>query len=181
MIFSLPNYRRLSEADLHRLRKDGEPQASTRLARMVINLLLLAGLWGLPYYLCSQVASGPSDTIDRHEAIIGRWQRVDDSDYDLEFTGDGAIHQSRDGIVKWTAHYRFNERSDVVIYNITPPLVINHQKEPRAQCRYRLLFTKDGFSVTDFGWEFDALWKDPTPGLAGRPHILVGKDFKRVK
>jgi hypothetical protein len=180
MIFSLPSYRRLSEADLQRLRKDGERRTSTRGARILFNILLLVGLWGLPYYLRSLVASSPSGTIDPREAIIGKWQDVNDSGYVLEFTRDGGFHRSRSGIVKQTAHYRFNERGDVVIYDRKPPLVIDHREEVDAQCRYTVLFTRGGLSVTDWGWEFDAMWKDPH-GRVGFPLVIVGKDFTRVK
>jgi hypothetical protein len=179
MVFSLPSYRRLSDADLHRLRNNSEQQTSTRLTRILFNILLLVGLWGLPLYLRSFVSSKPFDTIDPHEAIIGRWQDVDHSSYVLEFTRDGAFHLSRDGIVKRTAHYRFNERGDVVLYEIKPPLIIDHHEGADAQCRYRFRFTRDGLSVTDQGWEFEEIWRGPEPRPAGLPFIIVGKDFKR--
>jgi len=185
MVFSLPSYRRLSEADLHRLRNDSAQRTSARIARILFNILLLVGLWGLPLYLRSFVSSKPSGTIDPHEAIdpeaiIGRWRSADGSGAVLEFTRDGALRLSREGIVKLTAHYRFNERGDIVFYDINPPLVIDHQEEPGAQCRYTLRFTGDGFSVTDRGWEFDAMWRGSDRITVG-PVLFSSNHFKRVQ
>jgi hypothetical protein len=106
---------------------------------------------------------------------------VDHSSYVLEFTRDGTFHLSQNGIVKRTAHYRFNERGDVVLYDINPPLVIDHREEADAQCRYTILITKDGFSVTDRGWELEEVWRGPDRRPAGLPFLIAGKDFKRVQ
>lgn len=181
MVFSLPSYRRLSEADLHRLRNDSEQRGSARISRIAFNLLLLVGLWGLPHYLRSLVLSSPSDTIDPHEAIVGRWQDVDNSSYVLEFTRDGVVNLTQGGIVKWTAHYRFNNSDAVVLYDINPHLVIDNQKEVHAQCRYRFLFTRDSLSVTDRGWEIDAAWKGPKIGQNLFQFLILPSHFKRVQ
>ena len=150
MIFSLPSYRRLSEADLDRLRKDSDENISNRVSRALFNILLLAGLWGLPFYLRSLVQPEASDTIDPSKAIVGRWQSRAQKSLALEFTRNGDFRLSRQGIVKLTAHYHFDKRDEVVLYDFNPPriIIIDHAEDTVAQYRFTISFTEAGLTAT---------------------------------
>jgi hypothetical protein len=153
MIFSLPNYRRLSEADLARLRKDDKRTVSSWVANTLFNFLLLAALWGLPYYFCSLVLSKESDSANPRKAIIGVWRPAargerDVTGYAIEFTRDGEFRLWRGGMVGLTAHYRFDEWGDVVLHDLDPPQFARFDHEEFfVQYRFTVTFTEEGLSV----------------------------------
>jgi hypothetical protein len=150
MIFSLPNYRHLSEAELNRLRKDDKRTAFRNVANTLFNLLLLAALWGLPYYFCSLVLSGGSDSASPRKAIIGVWRPAAGDGRDaIEFTRDGTFRLSRGGIVGETGHYRFDVHGDVVFYDLNPPDLL-HGLDGIVPAQYRVTVTiiGDRLSVT---------------------------------
>jgi len=177
MIFSLPNYRRLSEADLARLRKDDKRTVSRYVANTLFNLLLLAALWGLPYYFCSLVLSRESNSTksresnstNPREAIIGVWWPVDRGA--IEFTRDGKFRLWQGGIVTLTAHYGFDHHGDIVLYNLNPPAVIDHKEAADAQFRFTVTFTGDDTVTITGGWS-----ENKHSRLS-----LPGSHFKRVK
>jgi hypothetical protein len=74
MFSSLPDYRRFAEADLQRLRKDHKRNPSNRLGGMMFNLVLLAGLWGVPLYARWFVLSNITSTHPLPEAVLGEWR-----------------------------------------------------------------------------------------------------------
>lgn len=155
MIFSLPNYRRLSEADLDRLRKDDKQTVSRWVAHTVFNLMLLAALWGLPYYFCSLVLSKESDSASPRKAIIGAWRPVAGHGHDaIEFTRDGEFRLSRDGIVELTTHYSFDEFGYIWLYNWNPPRVNDDKQAADAEYRFRVTFTGDGAVTFTEGFYF---------------------------
>lgn len=84
MIFSLPSYRRLSDLDLARLRLDDERNPSWRAGRMLLNLLLLSGLWGMPLYARWLVLADQARDQPFSEAVLGKWWLGDRAI--LEFT-----------------------------------------------------------------------------------------------
>ena len=104
MIFSLPSYRRLSEADLDRLSRDEDRNSSNRIARVLFNLLLLAGLWGVPIYARWVFLSDVVGTKSLPNAMLGKWWK-DDEVY-LEFTADQQIRLFWKGAMIETADYR---------------------------------------------------------------------------
>jgi hypothetical protein len=148
MIFSLPSYRRLSQADLDGLRKDSDQTNAARVSRVLLNILLLTGLWALPFYLRSLVLPEQSDTINPSEAIIGRWQLSTGDGQAIEFTSDGEFQLSRGGIVELTAHYRFDQWGDVVLYDLNPPPIFDHKETADAQYRFTISFTGNELTLT---------------------------------
>jgi hypothetical protein len=104
MIFSLPNYRRLSEEDLARLNKDDPRSPSRRLQKAVLNILLLAGLWGLPFYGRSAVLSAMNEKMLREE-ILGKW--LTSGGGLLEFTPNRRVRLSYGKRVVESAYYSF--------------------------------------------------------------------------
>ncbi|HEY7155462.1 MAG TPA: hypothetical protein VH575_15980, partial [Gemmataceae bacterium] len=143
----MPNYRRLSAADLNRLRKDDDRTTSSFVANALFNLLLLAALWGLPYYFCSLVLSKESESANPRKAIIGVWLPAAEDAHDaigraIEFTRDGEFRLSRGGIVELTAHYRFDEFGYIWLYHWNPPRVLD-PKAADAEYRLVVIFTGD--------------------------------------
>ncbi len=80
MFSSLPDYRRFAESSLRRLRKDQKRTTSGRLGRIVFNLVLLAGLWGLPLYARWMVVSEMNATLPLSSSLLeGEWRGDDGS------------------------------------------------------------------------------------------------------
>lgn len=104
MFSSLPDYRRFAEATLQRLRMDPKQKTSDRLGGMVINIVLLAGLWGVPLYARWLILSDVNSTQPLSEAVLGKWRR-DDRDI-LEFTRRGELHLIRNEVMVESADYR---------------------------------------------------------------------------
>ncbi len=178
MIFSLPNYRRLSEADLDRLRKDDNRTTACCVANTLFNILLLAALAGLPYYLGSVVLSRETGVINPRETIIGVWRPANRDGHDaigraVEFTRDRECRLWQGGIVELTAHYRFDVNSDVVIYDLNPPRVIDHREAADAQFRFTVTFTGDDTVALTGGWSEDGRggWLGLTRALARISHL----------
>ena len=122
MFSSLPDYRRFADAALKRFRKDNKREPSNRLGRMMLNLVLLAGLWGLPLYarwivLADRNSTNstsenitkttPETKINISEAIVGKWRPVDGSHFSITFTRDGKFVVSWKETIVETAHYQF--------------------------------------------------------------------------
>lgn len=113
MFSSLPDYCRLAESVLPRLRKDSEQRTPNRLRRMALNLVLLAGLWGLPLYARWMVLADRnppqemSDSLSQHpsEDILGKW-RKDESNSILEFSRKGELRLIGQQEVVESADYR---------------------------------------------------------------------------
>lgn len=104
MIFSVPRYRRLSEDDLARLDKDDPRNPSRRLQSALLNILLLAGLWGIPFYGRSVVLSAMNEEMLRKD-IIGKW--LTSGGGLLEFTPNERVRLSYDKRVVESAYYSF--------------------------------------------------------------------------
>lgn len=115
MISLLTHFRRLSEVDLQRLRSSGQQRA----ARMGLNLLLLAGLWGLVLYLRALALPEPAGARYPPRAILGQWQAAITSRSTIEFTHAGVFRLMREGIIKRTAVYRFDERGNIILYALS--------------------------------------------------------------
>jgi hypothetical protein len=116
MIFSVPGYRRLSEEDLARLRKDDPRNPARRLQAAFFNILLLAGLWGLPLYGRSVVLSAMDERKSAPEVIVGsKWRTTDGSDFQIAFTSEGQFVLSWKEAVVATARYSFHEDEENVI------------------------------------------------------------------
>ena len=112
-MFSLPNYRRLSDADLDRLRRDNDRNSSSSVARILFNLLLLAGLWGVPLYARWMLLADVIGAESLPKAILGEWW--DDRHHGewwnadkavLEFTTDQQIRLFWGKALIETANYR---------------------------------------------------------------------------
>ncbi len=108
MNFSLPRYRRLSEEDLARLDKDDPRNPSHRLQSALLKILLLAGLWGLPFYSRSVVLSA-IDEKRASETVVGKWRTTNGSHFQIAFTLDGQFVLSWKETIVVTARYWFHE------------------------------------------------------------------------
>jgi hypothetical protein len=115
MIFSVPRYRRLSEEDLARLDKDDPRSPSRRLQSALLNVLLLTGLWGLPFYGRSVVLSAMDEPKRETGTIIGKWRTTDGSHFQIAFNRDGQLMLSWKGAVVATARYSFQMGDENVI------------------------------------------------------------------
>ena len=104
MIFSVPRYHRLSEDDLARLDKDDPRNPTRRLQSALLNILLLAGLWGLPFYGRSAVLFTMNEKMLREE-ILGKW--LTSGGGLLEFTPNHRVRLSYDKKVVESASYWF--------------------------------------------------------------------------
>jgi hypothetical protein len=104
MFSSLPDYRRFAEADLQRLRKDHKRNPSNRLGGMMFNLVLLAGLWGVPLYARWFVLSNINPTQPLSEAVVGEWRR--DEKWTLSFTRTEELQLIEEESIFETAHYQ---------------------------------------------------------------------------
>jgi hypothetical protein len=132
MLPSLPDYRRFAEATIRRIRKDRK-RRTDRPARMLFNVLLLAGLWGIPLYGRWLMLSDTDITQDLPEAVLGRWLIGEKGERGvLEFTprkqlrlirNNGVMIESADyeivGDALWLSN--FKSRSDHL-------LPVDHQR-----------------------------------------------------
>jgi hypothetical protein len=105
MFASLPEYRRIAEAVIPRLRKDPHRTISNRFAGKLLSLALLAGLWGLPLYARWMVLSDRNPPLPLSEAVLGEW-RSDDRNI-LAFNRlNQKLWLSQDGVIIESANYR---------------------------------------------------------------------------
>jgi hypothetical protein len=145
MFSSLPDYRHFADSALQRLGNDPERKPSTRFGGMVLNLVLLAGLWGLPLYARRIVLSDrngsesthesttkttPESRVNLSEDIIGKWQSAG-ANY-LEFTANQQLQLIQNEELIETADYRIvGEVLEVSSFKLQPgdrDLEINQQK-----------------------------------------------------
>jgi hypothetical protein len=86
MFPSLPNYRRFAETTIQRIRKNRK-RKTDRPARMLFNVLLLAGLWGVPLYARWMILSDLNVIQVLSEEVLGKWE-MDNKGHKriLEFT-----------------------------------------------------------------------------------------------
>lgn len=142
MIFSsLPDYRRFSDDALKRL-SDGRSTAD-RLAGMLFNLAILAGLWGAPLYARWVILSDIQETKGLPEAVLGRWPVGDNSL--LEFTPDQQIRLFWHGALIETADYRISgDMLEISNFKLQPG---DHDLELNRQ-RYQIAIRADQLIVT---------------------------------
>jgi hypothetical protein len=107
MFSSLPDYRRFAETALQRLRTDAQQKTSRRVSGIVINVALLAGLWGLPLYARRIVLTDLNSTPPLPEAIVGEWQ-VDQRN-SLVFKRDHELRLIQNDALIELADYRIVE------------------------------------------------------------------------
>lgn len=109
MFSSMPDYRRFAEAALQRLRKDHTRKTCTRWERMLLNVVLVAGLWGVPLYARWVVLSDIDRPADVAEGIVGKWRAMDGSHFSIAFNTDGQFALSWKETLVETARYWFND------------------------------------------------------------------------
>jgi hypothetical protein len=119
MFSSLPDYRRFAEAALQRIRKDHKQKSSHRLSGMLFNILLLAGLWGLPLYARWVVVPDIHRSTSEPPSLIGKWQAMNGSHFSITFSADGQFVVSWKETVLETARYWFADRDqkDVLLFD----------------------------------------------------------------
>ncbi len=106
MFPSLPNYRRFAEATIQRIDKARKRKSSGRPARMLFNVVLLAGLWGLPLYGRWMILSGMNTTQCLPEAVLGRWLIGEKGERGvLEFTPKKQLRLIRNRAIIESADY----------------------------------------------------------------------------
>jgi hypothetical protein len=105
MFSSLPDYRRFAESALRRLRKDQKRTTCGRLSRIVCNLVILTGLWGLPLYARWMVVSEMNATLPLSWSLLGGEWRSDDGSV-LLFTWGDELRLIVNGTMIESANYR---------------------------------------------------------------------------
>jgi hypothetical protein len=108
MFPSLPDYRRFAEATIRRTRKDRR-RKTDRPARMLFNVLLLAGLWGVPLYARWVILADIGTPKHAHGTIVGTWRATDGSHFLITFTADGQFKLLWQDTIIETARYWFND------------------------------------------------------------------------
>lgn len=127
MIFSsLPDYRRFSDAALERLR-DGRSTVD-RIAGMLFNLAILAGLWGAPLYARCMILSDVQAPKDFSESLRGTWRTTDGSHFVITFTEQGEFRVSWKGRLIDSSRFWFDERSaNVVLLGLLGEQIRDHK------------------------------------------------------
>jgi hypothetical protein len=149
MIFSLPNYRHLSEAALERLRKDDGRQSSGRATGILFNVLLVAGLWGVPLYGRWVVLSHRTGPMDLREAILGKWRATEDSRFTITFTEDGRFVLMCKNMIFATARYRIGEQEkDEVKLDRFPKPGGEGPIPQEERCWFRAAVTEGALHIT---------------------------------
>jgi hypothetical protein len=161
MIFSLPSYRRLSEADLARLRRDDERYPFNRVVRMLLNLLLLSGLWGMPLYARWIVLPDivGVETKNLPKAILGEWwsdrkfgEWWNEHKAVVELTAAQQVRLFWEGALIETADYRIVENvlevSDFRSQPVDHRLLVNPQRFQISIHGNQLILTPASFGFT---------------------------------
>ncbi len=106
MLPSLPSYRRFAEATIQRINKARKRKSSDRPVRMLFNVVLLAGLWGLPLYSRWLILPDKNIIQDLPEAVLGRWLIGEKGERGvLEFTPKKQLRLIRNGAIIESAEY----------------------------------------------------------------------------
>ncbi|MGH7168893.1 MAG: hypothetical protein ACRELF_01065 [Gemmataceae bacterium] len=152
MIFSLPSYRRLSEVDLDRLRRDEDRDSSNRVARVLFNLLLLMGLWGVPLYARWVLLSDVVGAESLPKAALGKWWKDDKAV--LEFTADQQLRLIQNGALIESADYwMLGDTLNVSDFKSQPG---NHRLPVSRQC-FHISIRDDRLDVTPATTGFTAI------------------------
>jgi len=120
MFHSIPDYRRFKEDAVQRVRKDRQRTSPDRLGRMLFNVMLLAGLWGVPLYarwviladIDKQIAKPEQPPEEAQGTIVGKWRATDGTHYSITFTKDEQFILSWKETILETAHYWFFEEDE---------------------------------------------------------------------
>ncbi len=120
MFSSLPDYRRFAEATIRCIRKDQKRGNFDRPARMMFNVLLLAGLWGVPLYarwvILADIDKDFSIPLREPDpaqgTIVGKWRATDGTHFLITFTKDGQFILSWKETILQTARYWFFEENE---------------------------------------------------------------------
>lgn len=143
MFSSLPDYRRFAHTALQRLNNAPERKPSNRFCGMLLNLVLLAGLWGLPLYARWMILTERDSTKSLAEAIIGKW-RCSETSY-LEFTPDHHLRLFRNDSIIESADYQLvGHVLQVFRFKLQPG---DQELEINQQC-YRFSIRGDRLNVT---------------------------------
>ena len=123
MFSSMPDYRRFAEAALQRLRKDPTRKTCNRWERMLLNVVLVTGLWGVPLYARWVVLSDIDRPEDVAEGIVGKWRATDGSHFSIAFTAEGQFVLSWKETIVETARYWFNDgkQDEIVLADFREP------------------------------------------------------------
>jgi hypothetical protein len=162
MIFSVPRYRRLSEDDLARLNKDDPRNPTRRLQSALLNILLLAGLWGVPLYGRSVVLSAMNEPKSALEAVVGKWRPTNGSHFQIAFTSEGQFVLSWKETVVATARYSSHEGDKHVIV-LSDFRKLDERVEQGAipedgMCWFGVSWGKGKLSITyAFDWESERI------------------------
>ncbi len=127
MIFSsLPDYRRFSDAALKRLSE--ERSTADRLAGMLFNLAILAGLWGAPLYARCVILSDLQSPKDFSNTIRGTWRTTNGSHFVITFTEQGEFLVSWKGRLVDSTRFWFDEKNaNVVLLGILGEQIRDHK------------------------------------------------------
>lgn len=136
MSYSLPDYRRFAEAALQRLRKDHTRKTSNRWERMLLNVVLVAGLWGGVLYARWLIPSDVNPAQNLPVALFGKWQSewLGDRGF-LEFTPNHQLLLVRNGKMIESADYQIV--GDVLMISGFTDQPSGRDLELQSQC-YRI-------------------------------------------
>jgi hypothetical protein len=156
MYDSIPDYRRFAESAMQRVRKNHQRTSSDRLARLLFNVVLLAGLWGVPLYARWLVMSSMNVTQGLSEIILGRWQIVESGNGFLEFTPKMQVRLvGRNGIVIESADYQIAGEALMVFgFKLQPG---NRDLEMEQQQCYRISIRGDQLTIASSDRGFTAI------------------------
>jgi hypothetical protein len=185
MIFSLPSYRRFAETSINRLRKDDGHATPDRLGAILFNIVLLAGLWGIPFYARWLVQSNVNSRSRAFESFVGTWRTTAGSPFQITFTRDGQFVLSWKGTVIETASYWFHEG------NLNEVVMSDFFEQPgnraigNAMCWFHASATREKLSTT-FSFNFDEQWRRAVPKrsywkIEGEELSLISTVFERVE
>lgn len=181
MFSSLPDYRRFAESALPRLRKDHERETSNRIGGMAFNIILLAGLWGVPLYARWMILSDRNPTQNLSTEVLGKW-RKDDS-HILEFTrrGELLLILIRNKVVVESADYRIaGDVLEVSGFTQQP----ENRLLPVNQQRYQLFLRGDRLLIKPATTGFTSIPERASEGSGLRlvlpPWSGVTVQFQRV-
>lgn len=187
MIFSLPSYRRFAEASIDRLRKDERHATTDRLGVILFNILLLAGLWGTPFYARWLVQSnviGRAKAVE-HLNLIGTWRTTDGSHFRITFTRDGQFVLSWKRTIVETASYWFHDGNpnEVVMSDFFEQP--GNRAIGEAMCWFHVSATEEKLSTT-FSFTLDEEWRREVPKrslwkIGGEKLSLNATVFERVE
>ncbi len=146
MLPSLPSYRRFAEATIQRINKARKRKSSDRPARMLFNVVLLAGLWGIPLYGRWMILTAMNPTQALTEAILGKWRIGKEGSWSFfEFTPKQLRLVGKKGEMIESADYDI--AGDVLMlfaFKLQPG---DHDLEIGQQC-YQISIRGDQLTVT---------------------------------